>query len=437
MRYIILILLPYFSFANIDTLKLSMFGCISGAVDGATRSLNTLGAAKAFNKIKDVGGVIIVDGIYELDSLDFDNVVPSNFNNIDIVGMAPSVSGFKLYGTGIAVGCEGRNWIEMRDLTLRFMSNPEVGLLYCRTASSENCNNNALINVEITGSAQISLVATIAAESFRVFHSKISNMADVGGACYITSVNNSTFGITASSEAISSNSNTDIVFFGTEFYSAIDSCKVLIMDRAADIKFMGCSFIVGSHPGSSIANFDSSIDVFEGVVLFDGCLFEASENPFKFVMRFSPNYYRNINVKNCFINNYGFIGGIYTDVVKYVGGGSMYHYNFNWEGNRFSDLNPKLKTGILIHSKIYHKCNAATFEPAMLVQCDVDVLAFANSPTIQDSRVVVAGVGIYKHLPQIDNYSDPDYTSAPIGAMLVWSAGNTLSQTPGNLHIKQ
>lgn len=420
-----------------DTLKLSYFGAVSGSVSTGVRHANTAAFATAWDKIKDIGGVIIVDGIYEIDSLDLQNTTPSNFYNTDIVGTAPSISGFKLYATGIAVGCEGRNWLEMKDLTLQFMSNPEVGLLYCRTASSENCNNNALINVEITGSAQKSLMATIAAESFRVFHSKISNMAAVGGSCYITSVNNTTFAIEASSEAITSNSNTDIVFFGTEFYSSIDSCKVLIMDRAADIKYIGCSFIVGNQPGSSIANFDNSIDVFEGVVLFDGCLFEASENPFKFVCRFSPNYYRNINVRNCFVNNYGFISGIYTDVVKYIGGGSMYHYNFNWEGNRFSSLNPKLKTGILIHSKIYHKCDGATFEPAMLIQCDVDVLAFTNSPTIQASRVMVAGVGIYAHLPQIDNYSDADYTGAPVGAMLVWSAGNTLGETPGNLHIKQ
>lgn len=417
--------------------NLSYFGAVPGSVSASVRHSNTSAFATAWAAIQAVGGTIIVDGKFDLDSMDLHNNVGSNFENVDIQGISTSLSKLTLFHNGIAIGCEGRNYLKFKDLSLVFAANPKVGILYCRTAASPNCNNNVLDNVHISGSASVALVATIAAESFRCSNSKITSNSTTGGACYITSPDNTTLGITGTIAPILLSSNTDLMFSLTEMYHANDSASVLVLDRSADIKFFGCSFIVGNHAGSSIARFKNSIDVFEGVVLFEGCLFEASENPFVFYNDFSPNYYRNINVKHCFINNYGFIGGFYTDVVKYVGPGFTFHYNFNWEANRFSDLNPKLKTAFLIDSRIYHHTNGATFEPGMIINSDVDVSAITNNPTIQNSRVVIGGVQIFKHLPQIDDYADTDYTSAPVGAMLVWSASNTLSETPGNIHIKQ
>lgn len=419
------------------TYNLSYFGAKEGSVSVSVRHDNTAAFATAWSIIESSGGTLVIDGQYELDSLDLQNTNSSNFSNVEIQGVSTLLSKLTLYHNGIAIGCEGRNYLKFKDLTLAFVGNPEVGMLYCRISASPNSNNNVLDNVHITGSASVSLLATIAAESFKCSNTKITSGSTTGGACYVSSTDNNTFGITGSYATIVASSNTDIMFILTEMYHTNVNASVMVLDHAVDIKFFACSFIVGNAANSCIVRFKNSIDVFEGVVLFEGCFFEASENPFIFHQDFSPNYYRNINVKNSFLNNYGFIGGVYTPVVKYVGAGYVFHYNFNWEGNRFSDLNPKLNTGILIHSKVYHKSNGATFEPGMLIQCDVDVLSITNSPTITDSRVMVAGVGIYKHLPQIDNYSDTDYTGAPVGAMLVWSAGNTLGETPGNIHIKQ
>lgn len=252
------------------------FGLVANVRDAAfgakaDGSDDTAAIQAAINSVSALGGTVYLPpGVYSVTSLNLSSATATFTKTIRIMGAGRRATKITARTTGnVLLDLIGSNNYELENLSISSESvTSQCGILLARSTTSQNCNNNRIVNVHVWGSYTLASVISIAAESTKWARCRFENSNTPANHVTFYSAPSNQIGVVSTNGTLFTSSNTDNTMVQCEFYAPFNDSWHTYFYDGASYRFVACTWVGGGTNNRLITLKGVTGSIFNGPISF-------------------------------------------------------------------------------------------------------------------------------------------------------------------------